>query len=136
MKTTATARGTNFRDCEFLGADASGFNIRIDDRKYRINFTDAPWFEYCTVGEMADFTADEWGVYWHAAEVDLCIESLEHPEKFPYKFSVENWLKNRTRKAAAVLGRVSTPRKAAASRRNGSKGGRPATKKSMKKVLA
>lgn len=135
MKTTAMPDGTISRVCEFIAADFTGFNIRIDEREYRLDFVDFPWFEYCTVGEMADFHADEWGVYWHSAEIDLSLESLERPKDFPCKFNVDRWLELRRRKAAALMGRVRTPRKAAASRRNGTAGGRP-RKKVMKKVHA
>ena len=57
--------------------------------------------------------------------IDLPIEALEHPELFPEKISVESWLKARSRSAARIMGQVKSARKAAASRRNGLKGGRP-----------
>lgn len=125
MKQNATKNGMTMKENKFLSADATGFNIMANGVEYRLNFTDCPWFEYCTIAEMADFRADQWGVYWDAAEVDLSIESLQHPEKFPVKYSVDRWLEKRRRKAASILGRMTSLRKAAACRRNGKAGGRP-----------
>ena len=79
--------------------------------------------------ELRDMTADRWGVYWNALDIDLSIESLEHPERFPEKISVDAWLRARNRRAAQMLGNIRSARKAAASRHNGSKGGQTAQEK-------
>ena len=109
----------------FIGSFSEGIAVVVNGREYFLRFTDFPWFEYCSVAELRDMTSDRWGVYWNSVGIDLSIQSLEHPERFPEKISVATWLKMRQHNAARTLGEIKSAKKAAASRANGSKGGRP-----------
>ena len=117
----------------FLGTTDEGMAVLVKGKEFFLRYTDFPWFEYCEIRELRDVTADRWGVYWNAIGIDLPIEALEHPEQFPEKISVESWLKARSRSAARIMGQVKSVRKAAASRRNGLKGGRPRKKNSAQR---
>ena len=109
----------------FIGSFHDGIAVVVNGKEYFLRFTDFPWFEYCNVAELRDITSDRWGVYWKSLDIDLSIESIENPERFPEKISVDAWLKARQRNAARMLGDIRSAKKAAASRENGSKGGRP-----------
>ena len=109
----------------FVGSFLDGMAIVVNGKEYFLRFTDFPWFEYCSVAELRDITSDRWGVYWNQLDIDLSIESIENPERFPEKISVDAWLKARQRNAARMLGSIKSAKKSAASRDNGSKGGRP-----------
>ena len=71
----------------FLGTLPDGIAILVNGKEYFLRYTDFPWFEYCSALELCDMTADRWGVYWNALDIDLSIESLENPERFPEKIS-------------------------------------------------
>nr|DAG83143.1 MAG TPA: Protein of unknown function (DUF2442) [Caudoviricetes sp.] len=133
MNSFATMLGINTsenKNC-FLGTLPDGIAILVNGKEYFLRYTDFPWFEYCTAMELRDMTADRWGVYWNSLDIDLSIESLEEPERFPEKISVEAWLRARNRKAAQTLGNIRTAKKAIASRQNGTKGGRPRKKNAL-----
>ena len=109
----------------FIGSFSNGIAVIVNGKEYFLRFTDFPWFEYCNTAELRDVTSDRWGVYWKSLDIDLSIESIENPERFSEKISVDAWLKARQRNAARMLGSIRSAKKAAASRENGNKGGRP-----------
>ncbi len=100
---------------------------------FRLPFSRYPWFEYCTIRELEQVQCDGMALEWPEAMIDLELDLLRHPEREGTITPVEKWLKVRDelrrraalREHARKAGSATTPRKAAASRANGSKGGRP-----------
>ena len=127
MNNSAKTHGTpiSANETRYLGSTDEGILVAVHGREYFLSFADFPWFEHCSALELRGVTADRWGVYWNALDIDLPIEALEDPSRVPVKVSIDTWLKARARNAARELGRIRTARKTAASRENGRMGGRP-----------
>jgi uncharacterized protein DUF2442 len=63
---------------------ANGFWIFLGDRDVFVAFEHFPWFRNSPVANILDVerpTADH--LYWPRLDVDLSLESIEHPERFP-----------------------------------------------------
>lgn len=95
---------------------------------YRIDFDRYPYFRSCFLSELYNVQASAEGLHWPDADIDLEVKYIENP---PEEASVvdETWWKAQRKRLLARLGSVGgavkSERKAAASRRNGLKGGRP-----------
>ena len=97
-------------------------------RIYRIDFDRYPYFRSCFLSERFNVQASAAGLHWPDADIDLEIEYIENPPSASSEVDLDWWKARRKRilsRLGAIGGSVKTPRKAAASRENGVKGGRP-----------
>ena len=69
---------------EVLGISKHGFWLLLADEEYFVPFKEFPWFKEASVAEILKV---EWPglnhLYWPGLDVDLAVESIRHPEKFP-----------------------------------------------------
>lgn len=75
-KSTSTAEVTN--------VSKHGFWILLGDEELFVPFSQFPWFKDAPVSQLLNV---EWPqphhLYWPDLDVDLAVESIRHPEKFP-----------------------------------------------------
>ena len=61
-----------------------GFWLLLEERELFLPYKAFPWFREATVREITSVRRPSQGhLYWPALDVDLAVESLEHPERFP-----------------------------------------------------
>jgi hypothetical protein len=61
-----------------------GFWLLLDDREVFVPFRDFPWFERASVHDIARVERPSpHHLHWPELDVDLAVESLEHPERYP-----------------------------------------------------
>ena len=73
-----------------------GFRISVGDRELYVSFRDFPWFEDASIREIANVELlSPRHLYWPELDVDLAVDSLDHPERYP--------LVSRGRKSATGL---------------------------------
>ena len=104
---------------------------------YRIDFDRFPYFRSCFLSELYNVQASAVGLHWPDADIDLEVEYIDNPPENASTVDLDWWKAQRKRilaRLGSVGGSVTSPRKAAASRHNGTKGGRPSKKNSL--VLA
>ena len=76
--------GTNTSRVEVSNVTVDGFSLRLGDEKLVIAFADFPWFRPATLAELerVEHPAPD-HLHWPALDIDLAVESIRHPERFP-----------------------------------------------------
>jgi len=76
LKTTICAK--------VVSINSTGLVVHINGEEYQIPFLRVPWFRNAKVEDVFDLRMnglDE--IRWDTLDIDLDIESLKHPEKYP-----------------------------------------------------
>lgn len=82
MKSERT--GTDASEVEVLNISPHGFWIMVHDREYFLDFDYFPWFRRATLSQVFRvqlFHGEH--LYWPDLDVDLDLDRIEHPEKYP-----------------------------------------------------
>ncbi len=84
-------RGTATSHVEVTNISPQGFWLLLGERELFVSFKEFPWFEEASVAKISQV---EWPaadhLYWPKLDIDLSVESIEHPEQFPLKFAPSN----------------------------------------------
>jgi hypothetical protein len=88
---------------EVSNVSKHGFWLLIADTERFIPFVDFPWFKNAPIGQLLNVeSASPRHLYWPDLDIDLAVESIDHPEQFPLisKERSNNALKGRRAKRA------------------------------------
>lgn len=78
------SRGKNTSSVEVVNISEHGFWLSLSGKELFLPFEEFPWFRNATVAELTKVQllhTDH--LYWPGLDVDLSVESILHPEKFP-----------------------------------------------------
>jgi hypothetical protein len=82
MKSEAPGRSTS--ETEVTNISRQGFWLLLDDRELFVPFEKFPWFKDASVASILHVEQPHPGhLYWPELDVDLAVESIENPERFP-----------------------------------------------------
>ena len=71
---------------EVTNISKHGFWLLIDGSELFVPFDEFPWFKHATVEAIHRVNRPTPGhLRWPDLDVDLAIESIEHPERYPLK---------------------------------------------------
>jgi Protein of unknown function (DUF2442) len=77
-------RGLSTSPVEVGNVTKTGFWLLIDDRELYLPFAAFPWFRTATIDALTTIERPSpHHLYWPELDVDLSVESIEHPERFP-----------------------------------------------------
>lgn len=83
------ARGANTSAAEVQGVTAQGIWIHVKGSEYFLNHRDYPWFKGAAVGAIFNVALlHGHHLHWPDLDVDLELEALRSPEKYPLKSAV------------------------------------------------
>lgn len=82
--------GKHTSTVEVTNISKHGLWLLTKNRELFIPFDAFPWFKNAPVGKIINVEEPSPGhFYWPELDVDLGIESIEHPERFPLKSKVD-----------------------------------------------
>lgn len=82
MKSAARGRRTSV--AEVTTVTPQGFSLRVGGREFFVSFQDFPWFRDASIAQItAVELPSPHHLYWPQLDVDLAVESLAHPERYP-----------------------------------------------------
>jgi hypothetical protein len=77
-------RGKSTSDVEITNVSRHGFWILLNGRELFVAFSEFPWFREAPIGQLVDVSLPQPDrLYWPQLDVDLAVESIEHPDRYP-----------------------------------------------------
>ncbi len=71
---------------EVTHVSGHGVWLLVDGQEHFLTFEDFPWFKEAPIGKILNVEIPAPGhVRWPDLVIDLSIESIEHPNRFPLK---------------------------------------------------
>ena len=76
--------GKHISGVEITNVSTHGFWLLLGDRELFVSFEHFPWFKDVPIGKLLHVELPQpHHLYWPDLDIDLAVESLEHPERFP-----------------------------------------------------
>ncbi len=80
------ALGKHTSQIEITNISSHGIWILARGKELFMSYEDFPWFKEASIGKVLNVEEPTPGhFYWPELDVDLGIESIKHPERFPLK---------------------------------------------------
>jgi hypothetical protein len=88
---------------EITNVSKHGFWLLIADRELFVAFEQFPWFRDAAIGQLLNVELPSaHHLHWPDLDVDIAVDSIDHPEHFPLVSKVRsNLATQRTRRAPA-----------------------------------
>ncbi len=78
--------GENTSLIEITNVSAHGLWLLSGEKELFMSFEDFPWFKNAPIGEVLNVEEPAPGhFYWPDLDVDIGLETIENPERFPLK---------------------------------------------------
>lgn len=76
--------GTNISEIEVTNVSKHGVWLLIHDQEAFVSFEEFLWFKEAAIGKLLNVELPSpHHLYWPELDIDLAVESLFHPERFP-----------------------------------------------------
>jgi hypothetical protein len=76
--------GASISEVEVTQISQHGIWLMLNDKEYFLSFENFPWFKEASVAAIHNLSLlNANHLYWHDLDIDLAVESIEHPDRFP-----------------------------------------------------
>ena len=76
--------GMTISEVEVSLVSNQGFWLLADDEELFLSYADFPWFKEATIAQITQVERPTKNhLYWPNLDIDLSLESVRHPAKFP-----------------------------------------------------
>ena len=76
--------GKHTSAAEVTNVSSHGLWVIVKDRELFLPFDLFPWFQDAPIGKILTVELQSPGhLYWPDLDIDLAVESIDHPERFP-----------------------------------------------------
>ena len=80
------ARGENTSHVEVTNVSAHGVWLLAGEKELFMSYDDFPWFKDIAIGRILNVQEPSpCHFYWPDLDVDVGMETIEHPDRFPLK---------------------------------------------------
>lgn len=81
---TSARLGENISPVEVTNVSRHGFWVLLGDEELFLPFSKFPWFRDAAIGTILHVELPSPNhLYWPDLDVDLSVESIRHPDRFP-----------------------------------------------------
>jgi hypothetical protein len=82
--------GTGTSDVEILNVSPHGFWLMVKEREFFLPFEQFPWFRAARLDQLFGVELlHQTHLYWPGLDVDLDVDRIEHPERYPLVAEVQ-----------------------------------------------
>jgi hypothetical protein len=100
---TSVRRGTGTSRVEVETVTRDGFTLRIGRRERFVCFKDFPWFRDASIAQIMKVTIPRpHHLHWPDLDIDLAVESLDHPERFPLMSRIPSAIRKRPKRSLVM----------------------------------
>ena len=84
---SSSTLGQNISDVDISLITAKGFWVFVQSKEYFLSFDEYPWFRGARIAEIMNVELkNQYHLRWNDLDIDIDIDSLEHPERYPLCF--------------------------------------------------
>jgi len=82
--------GRSILEVEVTNISNHGLWILTQNKELFLSYEDFPWFKNKTIDNIAKVESfDQGHLYWEDLDIDLSLEMIEHPERFPLRAKIK-----------------------------------------------
>lgn len=79
----------NILETEVTNISSHGLWLLSDGKEFFLSYDDFPWFKDKKVSDITKVESFGRGhLYWEKLDVDLSLEMIEHPQRFPLQANI------------------------------------------------